>query len=215
MLVALLVPYLMTPFIRTGQVVSIPMAWRWLKGAPVWRRWIALDEISPALPRSVVAAEDAHFCKHHGIDFGALREAVNEAREGERLRGASTITQQVAKNLFLWQGPSPVRKALEFPLALWIDLVLPKHRILEIYLNIVSLGPSGQIGAEAGSLYAFGHSAATLSRHEAALLASILPSPGKRSARNPGPGVRRLAATYMVRAETPGLARCWSENRGF
>jgi monofunctional biosynthetic peptidoglycan transglycosylase len=215
LLVVLLLPYLITPFYRTGRPVSTLMAWRWAAGTPVDRRWIDLAAMSPYLPRAVVAAEDAHFCKHHGIDFGALREAINDAKEGERLRGASTITQQVAKNLFLWQGPSPVRKVLEFPLALWIDLVLPKERILEIYLNIAALGPTGQVGAEAGSLYAFGHSAAGLSAREAALLASILPNPGRRSARNPGPGVRRLAGVYMARAETPGLARCFGEKRGF
>jgi monofunctional biosynthetic peptidoglycan transglycosylase len=121
----------------------------------------------------------------------------------------------VAKNLFLWQGRSVVRKALEIPLALWIDLVLPKQRILEIYLNIAELGPSGEFGAEAGSAYAFGRPASTLSLRQAALLASILPNPLKRSARNPGPGVRRLAGTYMARAEAAGLQRCWHENRGF
>ena len=89
---------------------------------------------------------------------------------------------------------------------MWIDLVLPKQRILEIYLNIAELGPSGQFGAEAGSMYAFGHSAATLSPREAALLAAILPNPVKRSARNPGPGVRRLAGTYMARANAAAAA---------
>jgi monofunctional biosynthetic peptidoglycan transglycosylase len=161
----------------------------------------------------VVASEDAHFCKHHGIDWGAVREVIDDAGEGGAIRGASTITQQVAKNLFLWPIPGPIRKILEFPLALWIDFVLPKQRILEIYLNIAELGPSGQFGAEAGSTYAFGHSAASLSPREAALLASILPNPVKRSARNPGPGVRRLAGTYMVRAQ--GTQPCWSENPGF
>ena len=212
-LVALLIPYVVTPFYRTGHPVSTLMVWRRLTGAPVARQWIDLHAMSPSLPRAVVGAEDAHFCKHHGIDFGALREAINDAQDGEGMRGASTITQQVAKNLFLWPGPSVVRKALEFPLALWIDLVLPKQRILEIYLNIAELGPTGQFGAEAGSAYAFGHSAARLSPREAALLASILPNPVKRSARNPGPGVRRLAGTYMIRAQSNALQRCWDENR--
>src|SRR6202790_3027087 len=192
------------------------MAWRYLTGAPVSRQWIEFSTISPALPRSVVSAEDAKFCSHHGIDWGALREVIDDAEEeGEVTRGGSTITQQVAKNLFLWPGRSVVRKALELPLALWIDLVLSKQRILEIYLNIAELGPSGQFGAEAGSIYAFGHSAATLSPREAALLAAILPNPVKRSARSPGPGVRRLAGTYMARAQAAVLQRCWSENRAF
>ncbi len=106
-----------------------------------------MHAISPALPRSVVGAEDAKFCSHRGIDWGALREVIDDAEDGEVTRGGSTITQQVAKNLFLWPGRSVVRKALEFPLALWIDSVLPKQRILEIYLNIAELGPSGQFGA--------------------------------------------------------------------
>ena len=212
-LVALLVPYVLAPLYRTGHPVSTLMLWRKLSGAPLSRQWIDLHAMSPYLPRSVVGAEDAHFCKHHGIDLGALREAMRNAEEGEGMRGASTITQQVAKNLFLWQGPSYVRKALEFPLAVWIDAVLPKRRILEIYLNVAELGPSGQFGAEAGSTYAFGHSAALLTPREAALLAATLPNPHLRSARNPGPGVRRLAAVYMLRAEAAGAQRCFAENR--
>ena len=140
---------------------------------------------------------------------------IDDAGDGEVARGGSTITQQVAKNLFLWPGRSVVRKALEFPLARWIDLVLPKSRILEIYLNIAELGPSGQFGAQTGALYAFGHPASSLAPREAALLAAILPNPVRRSARNPGPGVRRLAGTYMVRAQAAELQRCWNENRGF
>jgi monofunctional glycosyltransferase len=211
----LLLPYLLAPLYRLGHPVSTLMAWRYVTGAPVSRQWIDFDAISSALPRSVVAAEDARFCRHHGIDWGALREAIDDAEDGEVARGGSTITQQVAKNLFLWPGRSVVRKALEFPLALWIDLVLPKQRILEIYLNIAELGPSGQFGAQAGAAYAFGHPASSLSPREAALLAASLPNPVRRSARNPGPGVRRLAGIYMTRAQSSGLARCWSENRAF
>jgi monofunctional biosynthetic peptidoglycan transglycosylase len=214
-LVGLLLPYLLALFYRAGHPVSTLMAWRWLTGAPMSRQWIDFRAMSPALPRSVVASEDAKFCSHHGIDWGALREVIDDAEDGDVVRGGSTITQQVAKNLFLWPGRSVVRKALEFPLALWIDLVLPKQRVLEIYLNIAELGPSGQFGAEAGSIYAFGRSASTLSTRDAALLAAILPNPVKRSARTPGPGVRRLAGTYMARAQAQGLPRCWSENRAF
>ena len=214
LLAALVLPYLLAPLYRAGHPVSTLMAWRWLTGAPVSRQWIDFSTISPSLPRSVVASEDANFCSHHGIDWGALREVIDDAEEeGEVTRGGSTITQQVAKNLFLWPGRSVVRKALEFPLALWIDLMLPKQRILEIYLNIAELGPSGQFGAQAGAIYAFDHPALTLSPREAALLAAILPNPVRRSARNPGAGVRRLAGTYMARANA--VPRCWSENRAF
>ena len=213
LLAVLLLPYLVAPLYRAGHPVSTMMVWRWLKGAPMSRQWIDFPAISPYLPASVVVAEDAHFCKHHGIDLGALREALQDAGEGERLRGASTITQQVAKNLFLWPIPDLIRKVLEFPLAIWIDFVLPKQRILEIYLNVAELGPSGQFGAEAGSAYAFGHSAALLSPREAALLTAILPNPHLRSARNPGPGVRRLAVIYMARAQA--ATSCWVESRGY
>jgi monofunctional glycosyltransferase len=215
LLAILLLPYLLAPLYRAGHPVSTLMAWRWLTGAPMSRQWIDFAAISPALPRSVIGAEDARFCSHHGIDWGALHEAIDDAEEGEVARGGSTITQQVAKNLFLWPGRSVIRKALEFPLALWIDLVLPKQRILEIYLNIAELGPAGQFGAQAGATYAFGHPASNLSPREAALLAAILPNPHRRSARNPGPGLRRLAGTYMARAQSQGLQRCWSENRAF
>ncbi|WP_024509483.1 monofunctional biosynthetic peptidoglycan transglycosylase [Bradyrhizobium sp. ARR65] len=206
-----LVPYVLAPFYRGGHPVSALMAWRSLKGAPVKRQWMDIAAMSPDLPRAVVAAEDAHFCKHHGIDWGALREVIDDAQEGGELRGASTITQQVAKNLFLAPIPDLIRKVLEFPLAMWIDFVLTKQRILEIYLNIAELGPAGQFGAEAGAAYAFGRSASDLSARQAALLAAILPNPVKRSARSPSPLVRRLAGTYMARAE--GIRRCWAENR--
>src|SRR5207244_11637687 len=170
---------------------STLMLWRWTTRKPVARQWIDFNAISPPLPSSVVGAEDAHFCKHHGVDLGALREAIEEAQDGGEVRGASTITQQVAKNLFLWPIPGPIRKALEFPLALWIDFVLPKARVLEIYLNIAELGPQGQFAVDAASAHAFITSAATLSTRHAAPLASILPKPLNRSASTPRPGIRR------------------------
>ena len=207
LLVLLLLPYLVAPFYRVGHPVSTLMAWRWLKGAPVARQWVDLDAMSPYLPRTVVASEDAKFCSHRGVDWGAMREDMEDAEDGEVTRGGSTITQQVAKNLFLWQGRSVVRKALELPLALWIDLVLGKERVLEIYLNIAELGPSGQFGAGSGSAYAFGKPASELSPREAALLAAILPNPIKRSARNPRAGVRRLSGIYMARAQS--AKPCW------
>ena len=211
LLVLLLLPYLVAPFYRAGHPVSTLMAWRWLKGAPVSRQWVDLDAMSPYLPRTVVASEDAKFCSHRGVDWGAMREVMEDAEDGEVTRGGSTITQQVAKNLFLWPGRSAVRKALELPLALWIDFVLGKERVLEIYLNIAELGPSGQFGAGAGAAHAFGKPASDLSPREAALLAAILPNPVRRSAGNPRPGVRRLSGIYVVRAQS--VRPCWRENR--
>jgi len=209
----LLLPYLLTPIYGTGHPISTLMIGRYLTGEPVTRTWIDIDRISPALPRSVVGAEDAKFCFHHGIDWDSLRDVIEDAQDGEATRGGSTITQQVAKNLFLWPGRSVIRKALEFPLALWIDLVLTKKRILELYLNIAELGPAGQFGAEAGANYAFGRSASALSATEAALMAAILPNPVTRSARNPGPGVRRMAGTYVARAQSAEISNCWGRNR--
>ncbi|CAN5488915.1 monofunctional biosynthetic peptidoglycan transglycosylase [soil metagenome] len=209
----LLLPYVLTPLYSTGHPVSTPMIGRYLTGQTVTRKWADLENISEALPRSVVAAEDAKFCFHHGIDWNSVRDIIEDAQDGEVARGGSTITQQVAKNLFLWPGRSVVRKALEFPLAMWIDLVLSKKRILELYLNVAELGPDGEFGAEAGANYAFGRPAAALSAREAALLASILPNPVTRSARKPGPGVRRMAGTYVVRAQSAEISDCWERNR--
>lgn len=208
-----LLPYVLTPLYRAGHPVSTLMIGRFLTGKPVARTWTDIDAIAPALPRSVVAAEDAKFCFHHGIDWDSVQDILEDVQDGEVSRGGSTITQQVAKNLFLWPGRSVIRKALEFPLALWIDFMLPKKRILELYLNVAELGPSGQFGAEAGANYAFGRPASALSAQQAALLASILPNPVTRSARNPGPGVRRLAGTYVQRAQSAEISDCWGRNR--
>jgi monofunctional biosynthetic peptidoglycan transglycosylase len=210
-LALLLLPYLLTPFYAGGHPVSTLMLWRWATGAPVTRQWVDLDRMAPALPSTVVAAEDAKFCVHHGIDWDSLREVIDDFQEGEATRGGSSITQQLAKNLFLWPGRSVLRKGLEVPLALWIDLVLSKQRVLELYLNVAEWGPNGQFGAEAGAQYAFGESAARISAREAALLAAILPNPVTRSAKNPGRGVRRLASTYQARGQSAELPRCWRD----
>src|SRR5262245_37695499 len=119
----ILLPYLLVPIYLAVRPVSTPMAWRWLTGARVERTWVALDQMAPALPLSVILAEDGQFCRHHGIDLRAMREAIEEADDLAEARGGSTITQQTVKNLFLWQGRSFVRKGLELPLALWMDLV--------------------------------------------------------------------------------------------
>ena len=200
----LLLPYLITPFYALGEPVSTVMLWRSLIGQRVQRHYVPLSRISPVLALTVIVAEDGHFCTHHGVDFGEIREAINEVDDLADVRGGSTITQQVAKNLFLWQGRSWLRKALEFPLALWLDLVLPKRRILEIYLNIAEWGPNGEFGVEAGSRFAFGRSARDLSRYQAALLAAVLPNPITRDAHAPGPGLRRLAGLYVARSVRAG-----------
>jgi monofunctional biosynthetic peptidoglycan transglycosylase len=208
-LMVLLLPYLITPLYLAINPVSTLMLWRWVKGAPAIRTWAPLRTIATALPLSVIVAEDARFCTHHGIDFSELRAAIEDADDLSEIRGGSTIAQQTAKNLFLWPGRSVVRKALEFPLALWIDLVLGKRRVMEIYLNIAEWGPGGEFGAEAAARTAFGKSARDLNAREAATLASILPNPIKRSAGRPGAGVRRLAGIYEGRArKSPEAAAC-------
>ncbi|HET9176434.1 MAG TPA: monofunctional biosynthetic peptidoglycan transglycosylase, partial [Pseudolabrys sp.] len=177
----ILLPYLITPLYSIVDPISTTMLSRRLSGLRVERQFVPITRISPALPLAVIIAEDGRFCTHRGIDLAEIREAIAEADDIEEMRGGSTITQQVAKNLFLWQGRSYVRKALEFPLALWIDLVLSKRRIMEIYLNIAEWGPNGEFGAEAGARRAFGKSAQSLSPYEAALLAAILPNPTNRN----------------------------------
>jgi monofunctional glycosyltransferase len=202
----LLLPYLIVPLYRVVDPVSTLMLWRWATGARVVRSKVPLDRIAPVLPATVVASEDARFCSHRGVDWVEIREALDEADDLSEARGGSTITQQLAKNLFLWGGRSYVRKALELSLALWIDLVLPKRRILEIYLNIAEWGPSGQFGAEAGARYAFGKPARDVSAREAATLAAVLPNPHRRSARIPGPAVRRLAGVLEARGRSADVS---------
>ena len=204
-----LLPYALTPLYAVMEPVSTVMIWRRIAGEPVVRTYVPLSRISPNLQLAVIIAEDGRFCEHYGVDFQGLQAALDDADNLEDMRGGSTITQQVAKNLFLWNSRSYVRKALEFPLALWVDLVLSKRRILEIYLNIAEFAPDGQFGADAGAEYAFRKSARDLSRYQAALLASVLPNPHDRNARRPGPGLRRLAGLYEARSSrSPQAAAC-------
>jgi len=208
-LAVLLIPYVIAPLYRFVDPVSTPMLWRWVTGKHVVRVIVPLNRIAPPLRLAVIIAEDGTFCRNRGIDLGAIREAMQQSDELGEARGASTITQQTAKNLFLWESRSFIRKALEFPLALWLNLVLPKRRVLEIYLNIAEWGPNGEFGAEAGARWAFGKSARDLTPPEAAELAAILPNPVRRSARIPSVLVRRLAALYERRSvEFSGLDAC-------
>ena len=205
----ILLPYALTPLYAVMEPASTVMIWRRMAGEPVVRTYVPLSRISPSLQLAVIIAEDGRFCEHWGVDFQGIQAAIDSADNIEDMRGGSTITQQVAKNLFLWNSRSYIRKALEFPLALWVDLVLSKRRILEIYLNVAEWGPNGQFGVEAGAEYAFHKSARDLSRYQAALLASVLPNPHDRSARRPGPGLRRLAGLYVARSgRSPEAAAC-------
>ncbi len=153
-------------------------------GEPPAQQWVTLDQISPWMPLAVIASEDQRFPHHYGVDFEAIYQAVSEYRAGEGLRGASTITQQTAKNLFLWNGRSFVRKTIEAGLALGIDALWPKERVLEVYLNVAEFGP-GIYGVEAASWAYFGKSARYLSRFQAASLAAVLPNPKVMSVTRP------------------------------
>lgn len=169
-----------------------------LKGQPLQRQWVPLEAISPNLPLAVIASEDGQFCNHWGVDWGAVRDAVNESRRGGGFRGASTITMQTAKNLYLWTSRSYVRKFLEVPLAYLLTLFWPKERVIEVYLNIAQWGP-GVFGAEAASQLYFHKSAKTLSRREALLLAGALPAPRLRNPGKPSPRMLRIARSVEKR----------------
>jgi len=152
-------------------------------------RWVDGRAIASSAPRAAMAAEDQRFLDHHGIDFVSLDRALEDYRDGDELRGASTITQQVAKNLFLWQGRSFVRKALEAYFALLIELLWSKQHILETYLNIAEFGP-GVFGVEAAAQRFFGVPARRLTPPQAALLAAVLPNPRRFNAARPSDYVR-------------------------
>jgi monofunctional biosynthetic peptidoglycan transglycosylase len=203
-----LLPFLLTLLYAAVRPESTVMLWRWARGERVERIWVPLNRVPPSLIAAIIVAEDTRYCRHHGIDFRSVAEII-ETEDLREARGGSSITQQTAKNLFLWPSRSFFRKTLEFPLALWLDLVLGKRRVLEIYLNIAEWGPTGEFGIEAGARRAFGKSAADLDAHEAALLAAVLPNPHRRDARQPGVRLGRLAAVYRSRATAfRGVASC-------
>lgn len=187
-----LTPYLMAERLRQGGIERV---------------WVPIGEMAPGVARSFVAAEDANFCNHWGFDMGAIRKAIDEGAG----RGASTISQQVTKNVFLWQGRSWFRKALEGVATPMVELVWTKRRILEVYLNVAETGP-GLFGVEAAAQHYFGVSAADLSPDQAARIAAILPDPkGRNPARNTG-YMRKRAAAIRSGAETieaDGRAACF------
>lgn len=199
-------------------LVALPTAlvlpWRWFDpptsafisqaradGLDTQQEWVEWQEISPHLPIAVVAAEDQNFPHHHGFDLESIRTALEEDRG--RPRGASTISQQVAKNLFLWPGHSWTRKGIEAYLTVFIELLWPKRRILEIYLNTAELGP-GIYGAEAGARRFFDRSASELSLRQSALFAAVLPSPKSRSVAKPSSLVNKRAVWILKQVQQLG-----------
>jgi len=179
---------------------SMLMLGRWATGQSVDRIWVPFDDISRHLVATVVTSEDARFCSHHGVDWVEMRNAIEDEEEGAG-RGASTITMQTVKNLFLWNSRSFIRKGIEIPMALGLDRLWSKRRILEVYLNIAEWG-EGVFGAEAAARTYFGKPARQLSQHEAALLAAALPNPKRRDSRHPRRAQLRRAA-HLARVAAP------------
>jgi monofunctional biosynthetic peptidoglycan transglycosylase len=179
------------------------MVIRLVEGEGLHKAWVPLDAIAPALPQAVVAAEDNRFCEHSGFDWRELGGQIDALLAGGRARGASTITMQTAKNLFLWPGRDFVRKALEAWLTPQIELLWPKRRIVEVYLNIAEFGP-GIYGAEAAARAYFDKSASGLSAREAALLAAVLPSPRDWSPIRPTEYLQGRARTIRTRIDQLG-----------
>ncbi|WP_374597123.1 monofunctional biosynthetic peptidoglycan transglycosylase [Brevundimonas sp.] len=201
------------------RIVPPPMTFlmssRAVSGSGIDYRWRSLDDISPRLVEAVIAAEDAGFCDHFGFDVEAIEKAMrdnarNEERGRDRIRGGSTISQQTAKNVFLWPGRDWVRKGLEAGYTLMIETLWGKRRIMEVYLNVAEWAP-GVYGAQAASQHWFGKDADALTNREAARLAAILPSPRRYQAASPGPYVRRRGGriqSAMGTVRNEGLASC-------
>lgn len=189
---------------------TVLMASQAASGQPIYKRWVSIDDISPHLVVAVIASEDQRFCDHSGVDTAAIRKAYDEWRGGEGLRGGSTITQQTAKNVFLWNGGGIVRKMPEAWMAYVVDNLWGKRRVMEVYLNVAEWG-DGIFGAEAAARVRFGKPASKLTRTEAAMLATVLPSPNKWRIDPPGPYVQRRSRRtlrQMKNVERDRLAAC-------
>ncbi len=186
------------------------MVTRAVEGEGFSYRWKSLDDISPRLVEAVIASEDARFCSHRGFDMEAIEKALKANGRGGRIRGGSTISQQTAKNVFLWPGRDWIRKGLEAGYTVLIEALWGKRRIVEVYLNVAEWAP-GVYGAEAAARHWFGKSATDLTPREAARLAAILPSPRRYDAASPGPYVRRRASRVQAAMGTvrnDDLAAC-------
>lgn len=205
LLVLAAIPLVLTPIyaIRGVQPISTLMLWDEVTRRPILRDWVSIDDVAPVLLHSVIMSEDGQFCRHRGVDWGEMLAVVDQALEGEETRGASTITMQTVKNLFLWNDRSFIRKGLELPLALYFDFVLSKRRILEIYVNIAEWD-TGVYGIEAASQHYFGKPASRLTAREAALITVSLPAPGARNPADPSRTMRRLAQRVERLAKASG-----------
>ena len=202
--IVLLIPVVLLPaYSRINPPITTVMIAKRIAGASIVKAWRPIEAISPHLVRAVIVAEDARFCAHSGIDWRQVEEVLSDAENGGQLRGASTITMQTVKNLFLWPGRSWLRKGLEVPLALYADAVLSKRRIMEIYLNIAEWD-KGVYGAQTAAQHYFGVSAARLTAGQAARMAATLPAPRLRDPARPGRVMGRLARVHARRAAVSG-----------
>jgi monofunctional biosynthetic peptidoglycan transglycosylase len=196
-LIGLVVVYRFVPPVSTLMLARV------VANRPVDRQWVPLARISSSLQAAVIMSEDGQFCRHHGVDWGALGEVLHDIEQGGRIRGASTLSMQTAKNLFLWPARSYLRKGLEIPLAVLTDFAWGKPRMLEIYLNMAQWG-DGTFGAEAAARRYFHVAAADLTPQQAALLAAALPDPLHRNAAKPSRRLARLGATVLRRLDEAG-----------
>lgn len=194
-------------WVAAYRFVPVPLTWPMARdavaGRHVERNWVGLSQIAPAVPRAAIGAEDARFCEHNGFDFTAMEAAAARNASGGKLRGGSTISQQTAKNAFLWPGRSYVRKGLEAWFTVLIEAIWGKPRIMEVYLNIAEMGP-GIYGVDAAAQHYFKTSAANLSPAQASRIAAILPQPITRNAAAPGRYVKRYARRIERRARVVG-----------
>jgi monofunctional biosynthetic peptidoglycan transglycosylase len=190
--------------------VTFTMIGNAIDGHPITKDWMPLSEMDPEMARAAIGGEDWNFCSHHGFDFAAIQQAMKDNERGKRIRGGSTISQQTAKNAFLWQGGGFVRKGLEAWFTVLIELIWGKYRIMEVYLNIAETG-IGTYGANAGSTRYFRHDASSLNATEAARIAAVLPLPKKRAAVSPSGFTRRHGNRIAGRigvVKRGGLDRC-------
>ena len=202
--IVICMPVLLLPvYSAVNPPITTVMIAKRIAGASIIKVWRPIEAISPHLVRAVIVAEDARFCAHSGIDWQQVEEVLLDSEDGGPLRGASTITMQTVKNLFLWSGRSWFRKGLEVPLALYADAVLSKQRIMEIYLNIAEWD-TGVYGAQAAAQHYFGVSAARLSAGQAARMAATLPAPRLRDPARPSRTTGRLASVHARRAALAG-----------
>lgn len=200
----LALPVIMAAMYRYVPPPATPlMLVRVFEGEGIKKEWVPLKRISPHAVSAVIALEDANFCEHNGVDWGELFSALSDYFKGQRLRGASTISMQTAKNVFLWPGRDWTRKGLEAPLTFLIETLWDKRRIMEVYLNVAEWGP-GIYGIEAASKTYFGKSAARLSAREAGLLAAVLPNPRRWSPKRPTAYISSRMHLSLARSATLG-----------